>query len=87
MLVSYHFQYLERSVDDCIVSVAASTTVDASELFGIYVRFGLAIMILPCINITWAYRSFQAVVYLSIPCAVYWIWSKLWSVKKDIKLG
>jgi len=67
--------------------LAASATVDAREIFGIYVRTGLAIMILPCFNVTWAHRSFQAIVYLSIPSAVYWIGSKLWSMKKDIKLG
>ena len=44
-------------------------------------------MILPILDVVWAYRSFQAIVYLSIPSAVYWIGSKLWNVKKDIKLG
>jgi hypothetical protein len=81
--------HLERSVDNyniCIVSLAASTTVDAESTFGIYVRVGLAIMILPCLNDIWAYRSFQAIIYLSIPSAVYWIGSKLWSLKKGIKL-
>ena len=87
MLVSYHFRYLVDDCNICIVSLAASTTVDARAIFGIYVRTGLAIMILPCFNVTWAHRSFQAIVYLSIPSAVYWIGSKLWSVKKDIKLG
>lgn len=71
----------------CIVSLAASTTVDARAIFGIYVRIGLAIMILPCFDVTWAYRSFQAIIYLSIPSGVYWIGYKLWSMKKDIKLG
>ena len=69
------------------VSVVACTTVDAMTIFGIYVRVGLAIMILPCLNVTLAYRSFQAIIYLSIPSALYWIGFKLWSVKNGINLG
>jgi len=67
--------------------LAASTTVDAGSSFGIYVRAGLVIMILTCLNVTWAHRSFQAVFYLTFPSAGHWIVSELWSMKKDIKLG
>ena len=73
----------------CAVSLVASTTVDAGSIFGMYVRSGLAIMILPCINVTWAHLFFQAILSWSILSALYWIGigTKLWSVKKDIKLG
>jgi len=69
----------------------ASSTVerhgDSKSIFGTYVKTGLVLMILPCFDVTWAYLSFHAIVNVSIPSAVYWIVSKLWSVKKDVKLG
>ncbi|GBE80561.1 hypothetical protein SCP_0302760 [Sparassis crispa] len=53
--------------------VIASTTVDANSIFGVYVRCGILIMVIPCIRPTLAHRAFQAIVYFSITMAIGWI--------------
>ncbi|TFK42595.1 UbiA prenyltransferase family [Crucibulum laeve] len=58
----------------------ASATVDIDSIFGAYVYAGLFIMLFPCLRVSWAHRAFQGIVYLSISCAVLWIFVRAWSI-------
>ena len=63
-------------------SLAASTTVAAKSLFGVYVWTGLAIMLVPCIEIAWAHPAFLVIVYWSLASSVIWIGVHIWRFAK-----
>lgn len=62
--------------------LAASTTVAAKSLFGVYVWTGLAIMLVPCIEIAWAHPAFLVIVYWSLASSVIWIGVHIWRFAK-----
>ena len=79
-----------------IATAFISVVIYASSVFsppqqltaGQYLEFMSGLDWLSCFNVTWAHRSFQAIIYLSISSAVYWIGTKLWKhEEKNIKLG
>jgi len=63
----------QASVFAALCYVAASMTVEAKSIFGVYVRFGAIIMILPIVKPQLAHRSFRAIVIISVAMALAWL--------------
>jgi hypothetical protein len=44
-------------------------------------------MTLPCLNVFWAHRCFQAIVIFALTSHVFWIVSRLWNLKEGVTLA
>lgn len=62
----------------------AVMTLDAQSSFGIFAWVGLAIMLVPCINVRWAHRAFMAVALFSFFTGVYWLGSRAWCISRGL---
>ncbi|KAF5357918.1 hypothetical protein D9756_001584 [Leucocoprinus leucothites] len=55
----------------CYLLAAATET--PNSIFGVYLWAGTLIMLVPCLKISLAQRTFEVIVYMSIACATIWI--------------
>lgn len=65
----------------------ASLTVDMQSFLGIYITVGAVMMAAPCINVAWAHRAFQSIVYFSMVSVVVWFGLKLKDKASGVKLN
>jgi len=67
--------------------LVAVSTVEIQSVFGAYCWASLIVLIIPCVDVTLAHRTFQTILYLSISSALFWICLRASSMIKGRKIN
>lgn len=66
-------------------SVLAATTEEPNSIFGVYLWAGTVVLLMPCLKVSLAQRTFEVIVYMSIICSVIWLFVRASSILKVVK--